>query len=76
MISPVIPHHLVRTLLAAHRCCHIIWSPPHAPDLNPVELLWGYLKHRRLANFAPDPTKAIQAAVSRERRRMARHQSC
>jgi putative transposase len=27
--------------------------PPYAPDLNPVELLWSYLKYGKLANFAP-----------------------
>jgi len=27
--------------------------PPYAPELNPVELIWGYAKAHRLANFAP-----------------------
>ena len=27
--------------------------PPYAPDLNPVELIWGYAKANPLANFAP-----------------------
>jgi putative transposase len=66
-------HELVRAWLAAHRRCHIVWFPPYAPDLNPVELLWSYLKYGRLANLAPDTTKDIQTAVSRERRRVARH---
>jgi hypothetical protein len=38
-----------------------------------VELLWGYLKYGRLANFAPDSVDEIQHHVSRERRRLARH---
>ena len=66
-------HALVRTWLAAHPRCHLVWFPPYAPDLNPVELLWGYLKHGRLANFAPDTPEDIQTAVTRERRRVARH---
>ena len=66
-------HALVRTWLTRHARCHIVWLPPYAPDLNPVELLWGYLKYGRLANFAPDTTADIQTAVSRERRRVARH---
>ena len=65
-------HALVRTWLAAHRRCHIVWFPPYAPDLNPVELLWSYLKYGRRANFAPDTTRDIQIAVTRERRRVAR----
>lgn len=27
--------------------------PPYAPELNPVELIWGYAKSNPLANFAP-----------------------
>lgn len=66
-------HQLVRAWLTAHPRCQIVWFPPYAPDLNPVELLWSYLKYGRLANFAPDTTDDIQATVSRERRRLARH---
>ena len=27
--------------------------PPYAPELNPVELIWGHLKANPMANFAP-----------------------
>lgn len=27
--------------------------PPYAPELNPVEYVWGYLKTNSLANFTP-----------------------
>ena len=27
--------------------------PPYAPELNPVELIWGHAKMHSLANFAP-----------------------
>jgi len=66
-------HALVREWLAAHPRCHIVWFPPYAPDLNPVELLWSYLKYGRLANLAPDALDDIQTNVCRERRRLARH---
>jgi putative transposase len=36
------PHRMRATLL-----------PPYAPELNPVELMWGYAKTNCLANFAP-----------------------
>jgi transposase len=36
------PHRIRATLL-----------PPYAPELNPVELMWGYAKTNCLANFAP-----------------------
>lgn len=66
-------HELVRAWLAAHPRCQVVWFPPYAPDLNPVELLWSYLKYGRLANFAPDTLHEIQSNVRRERRRLARH---
>jgi transposase len=28
--------------------------PGYAPELNPVEFLWGWLKRHALANFCPD----------------------
>ncbi len=66
-------HQLVRTWLATHPRCHIVWFPPYAPDLNPVELLWSYLKYGRLANFAPNTIQDIRTTVDRERRRLGRH---
>jgi transposase len=27
--------------------------PAYAPELNPVEYLWGYWKHHQLPNFCP-----------------------
>lgn len=66
-------HTVVRDWLAAHPRCQVVWFPPYAPDLNPVELLWSYLKYGRLANFAPNTTDEIQTAVCRERRRLAHH---
>jgi transposase len=44
----------VASWLAQHRCdvrAHLL--PSYAPELNPVELIWGYAKSNPLANFAP-----------------------
>src|SRR2546426_1626748 len=65
-------HQLVRGWLAKHPRWDTVWFPPYAPDLNPVELLWSYLKYGRLANFAPDSVEEIQRHVARERRRLGR----
>jgi putative transposase len=35
------------------RCVRAHLLPPYAPELNPVELMWGYAKTNPLANFAP-----------------------
>ena len=40
---------------------HVRRLPPYAPELNPVELVWGYLKCNPLANFAPrEPEELLQ----------------
>jgi putative transposase len=65
-------HRLVRAWLTRHPRWHSVWFPPYAPELNPAEQLWTYLKYGRLANFAPDDVDAIHDAVTRERRRLAR----
>jgi len=65
-------HRLVNAWLATHPRWHIVWFPPYARELNPVELLWGYLKYGRLANFAPNTVDDIQHTVRRERRCLAR----
>jgi transposase len=32
----------------------IEWLPPYAPDLIPVDKMWGHTKHADLANYVPD----------------------
>jgi transposase len=32
----------------------LAFLPPYAPDLNPVEYLWAWLKRHALANYCPD----------------------
>jgi putative transposase len=43
--------------------------PPYAPDLNPVEYLWGYLKYGKLPNFLPDDIFQLNAVVNAHIRR-------
>jgi len=31
----------------------IEWLPPYAPDLNPVDKMWGHTKYGDLANYVP-----------------------
>lgn len=35
--------------------------PPYAPELNPVELIWGHTKSNPLANFAPSELDELLA---------------
>ncbi|MES2707384.1 MAG: transposase [Verrucomicrobiota bacterium] len=47
--------------------------PAYAPELNPIEYLWGNVKGNDLANFSPkelwELSKAAREALSRKRRR-------
>ena len=43
----------VKHLLAQRPHIHPEFLPPYAPELNPVEGVWAYLKTNPLANFAP-----------------------
>jgi putative transposase len=44
---------LIRDLLARYPRLHLEPLPTYAPQLNPVEFVWSYLKYGRLANFVP-----------------------
>lgn len=37
--------------------------PPYAPELNPVEYLWAWLKRHALANFCPNGLTELKAAA-------------
>ena len=51
------PHHkgpVVRAFLRRNRRLRLERLPPYAPDLNPVEFVWGWLKYGELSNHVPD----------------------
>ncbi|MET9862652.1 transposase [Streptomyces smyrnaeus] len=47
--------------------------PAHAPELNPVELLWPALKKRELANLAGDHLADVADATERGIHRISRN---
>jgi transposase len=47
------------------RSAHLEYLPPYAPELNPVEYLWAYLKTNPLAN---DPAADLHTLAHRTRR--------
>lgn len=51
------------------------WLPAYAPELNPVEYLWGHWKHHELPNFCPRDAWALSAAARQALRRMRRRPS-
>ena len=44
----------IRAFLKRNRRLTLERLPAYAPDLNPVEAVWSWLKYGRLANFVPD----------------------
>lgn len=44
--------------------------PPYAPELNPVEILWAYLKCNPLAHFAPLDTRHLARVATRHVQRL------
>ena len=54
----------VQAWLARHATTlHVEWLPPYAPDLNPVEHVWGHTKYSALANLTPPSLDALEGAV-------------
>ncbi len=41
----------------------IVWLPPYAPQLNPVEYVWSHCKYGKLANFLPDDRHHLRRRV-------------
>ncbi len=40
--------------------------PPYAPELNPTDWVWGYVKYHRLPNFTPPDLQALRGRVVQE----------
>ena len=39
------------------------WLPAYAPELNPVEQVWGHTKHGKLANYIPTDIDELEETV-------------
>jgi len=52
----------------------VAFLPPYAPDLNPVEYLWAWLKRHALANYYPN-TLAELGATARNKLRSAQRRT-
>jgi len=54
----------IRQVLRDHRRLSLERLPPYAPNLNPVEYLWGYLKYGKLPNFISDDVFQLDATLN------------
>ncbi|MBX3026700.1 transposase [bacterium] len=48
------------------------YLPAYAPELNPVEYIWGYWKKHELPNFCPKDFSQLTTVARRALRRMQR----
>jgi transposase len=54
---------LMRKFLSRNRRLTVEMLPSWAPELNPVEPVWSWLKYGELANFVPDDTDVLDDEV-------------
>lgn len=48
------------------------WFPAYAPELNPVEYVWGHLDGGMMANYAPPTLEEVRQRLHRGGRRIYR----
>ena len=56
----------VRALLAKYPRLEIVELPAYAPELNPVEFVWSYLKYGRLSNLGAESVSALDQVLHDE----------
>jgi transposase len=69
MIWDSIPIHSaepVRSYLRSQREVVLEMIPEYAPELNPADGVWSYIKYGRLANFAPCDLNTLRKQVTKE----------
>ena len=56
--------HRTPRLLGRQRSIRVWSLPPYAPELNPIELVWGQATLGPLANWAPEDVTALQTGAT------------
>lgn len=64
----------VRAFLARQPRLHTNFLPPYAPELNPNEYGWAYLKCNPLANYAPEDLSELKTKAKRAAARIQKQQ--
>ena len=64
--------YLVQDFLTAHPQLATEFFPPYAPELNPIEYVWGYLKLNPLANLAFFDLEQLTTTARRHTRSLQR----
>jgi transposase len=56
----------VRDLIEATPTIQVVEFPPYAPELNPVDHVWSYVKYGRMANYCPGHLAELRQRVTEE----------
>lgn len=64
----------VKQFLNANPSIEAAAFPPYAPELNPVDMVWSYVKYGRLANYRPHGLNELRATLTAEFARLKRKQ--
>lgn len=56
---------MVTDFVAKQERLSITYLPPYSPELNPIELVWAYVKQHHLANFCPGTLEELKAYLSK-----------
>ena len=51
----------VQTFVQENERLSLVYLPPYSPELNPVELVWAYVKRHVLANLCPESVDGLKA---------------
>jgi transposase len=62
----------VKSFLGGNPHLDAFFLPPYAPELNPVEYIWSYLKNNSLANFAAFELDTLATATRNNGRSLQR----
>jgi transposase len=60
---PIHSKRLMEEYLEKNKGLKIEQFPPYAPELNPIDKLWAYLKYARLANYTPSNLTDLRARL-------------
>lgn len=50
----------VQAFVEIHERLSLVYLPPYAPELNPIELVWAYVKRNVLGNFCARSVAALK----------------
>ena len=69
---PIHKSYPVKRYVSQHDDIFIESFPPYAPELNPVDYVWAYVKYGRLANYCPKNLNQLRTKVSSELSRVSK----